>query len=88
MSEDIFVDGIRKGQLLGGAVRLELFAFLPDPPGAVGMHPATPRLRLVMAPETLAHLHAATRDLVDQLLARGLVRAAELDTKEVSDGNS
>jgi hypothetical protein len=88
MSEDTFVDGIRTGQLLGGAVRMELFAFLPNPPDANGRQLAVPRLRLVMAPETLAQLHAATRDLVDQLLARGLVRPAELDTKEVSDGNS
>ena len=36
-----------------------------------------PRLRLVMAPETLVQLHAGMRDLVQQFVARGILRPVE-----------
>jgi len=77
MTENVFVDGLEKLHLLGGAARMEFFALLPSPQGAEGHPTVTLRLRLVMAPETLMQLHAAMGDLVQQFVARGILRPVE-----------
>jgi hypothetical protein len=38
-----------------------------------------------MAPETLVHLHAAMRDLVQQFVARGILRPVEPAITEVTN---
>jgi hypothetical protein len=73
---DVFVDGVSSIQIVDGAARLEFYALLAAPADAEGRPPAAPRLRLVMAPETLGEMHAAMRDLVDQLVAIGVVQRA------------
>jgi hypothetical protein len=77
VTENIFVDGLEKLHMLGGAARMEFFVLLPSPQGAEGHPTVAPRLRLVMAPETLLQLHAGMRDLVQQFVARGILRPAE-----------
>jgi hypothetical protein len=77
MTENVFVDGLEKLHMLGGAARMEFFVLLPSSEGAEGHPTVASRLRLVMAPETLVQLHAAMRDLVQQFVARGILRPAE-----------
>jgi hypothetical protein len=74
MIENIFVDSLGKVHVVGGAARLEFFVLLPSSPNAEGHPTVAPRLRLVMAPEMLVHLHAAMRDLVQQFVAHGILR--------------
>ena len=83
MTENIFVDGLGKLNVAGGAARLEFFALLPSSQSTEGHPTVAPRLRLVMAPETLVHLHAAMRDLVQQFVARGILRPVEPAMPEV-----
>jgi len=83
MTENIFVDGLGKLHVVGGAARLEFFVLLPSSQSAEGHPTVAPRLRLVMAPETLVHLHAAMKDLVQQFVARGILRPVEPATPEV-----
>ena len=77
MTENIFVDGLEKLHMLGGAARMEFFVLLPSSESTGGHPMVAPRLRLVMAPETLLQLHAGMRDLVQQFVARGILRPAE-----------
>ena len=83
MTENIFVDGLGNLHVVGGAARLELFVLLPSSPSAGGHPTVAPRLRLVMAPETLVQLHAGMRDLVQQFVARGILRPVEPAMPEV-----
>jgi hypothetical protein len=85
MIENIFVDSLGKVHVVGGAARLEFFVLLPSSPNAEGHPMVAPRLRLVMAPETLVHLHAAMRDLVQQFVARGILRPVEPAITEVTN---
>lgn len=71
---DVFVDGVSGIQIVGGAVRIDFYSLSAAPANEEGRPPAAPRLRLVMAPETLGHLHASMRDLVDQMVSIGAVR--------------
>ena len=84
MTENIFVDSLGKVHVVSGAARLEFFVLLPSP-NAEGHPTVAPRLRLVMAPETLVHLHAAMRDLVQQFVARGILRPVEPAMTEVAN---
>ena len=77
MTENIFVDGLAKLHVISGAARLEFYALLPSSQSMEGHPMVAPRLRLVMAPETLMQLHAGMRDLVQQFVARGILRPAE-----------
>ncbi|EWY38208.1 hypothetical protein N825_14345 [Skermanella stibiiresistens SB22] len=77
VTENIFVDGLGKLHVAGGAARLEFFVMLPSSQDAEGHPSVAPRLRVVMAPEALIHLHAAMRGLVQQFVARGILRPME-----------
>jgi hypothetical protein len=85
MTENIFVDGLGRVRMVSGAARLEFFVLLPSSSNAEGHPTVAPRLRLVMAPDTLIHLHAAMRDLVQQFVARGILRPVEPAMTEVAD---
>jgi hypothetical protein len=85
MTENIFVDSLGRVHVVGGAARLEFFVLLSSSPNAEGHHTVAPRLRLVMAPDTLVHLHAAMRDLVQQFVARGILRPVEPAITEVTN---
>jgi hypothetical protein len=85
MTENIFVDGLGNLNVAGGAARLEFFVLLPSSQSMEGHPTVAPRLRLVMAPETLVHLHAAMRDLVQQFVARGILRPVEPAPLETAD---
>jgi hypothetical protein len=86
MTENIFVDSLGRVHVVGGAARLEFFVLLPSSSNAEGHPTVAPRLRLVMASETLVHLHAAMRDLVQQFVARGILRPVEPAITEVTNG--
>jgi hypothetical protein len=77
MTENIFVDSLGRMHVAGGAARLEFFVLHPSSLSAEGHPTVAPRLRVVMAPEMLVHLHAAMKDLVQQFVARGILRPAE-----------
>ena len=85
MTENIFVDSLGKVHVVGGAARLEFFVLHPSSLNAEGHPTVAPRLRLVMAPETLVHLHAAMRDLVQQFVARGILRPVEPAITEIAN---
>ena len=85
MTENIFVDSLGKVHVVSGAARLEFFCSAPLLPECGWPPHGGPRLRLVMAPETLVHLHAAMRDLVQQFVARGILRPVEPAITEVTD---
>jgi hypothetical protein len=71
---DVFVDGVGSIQIVGGAARIDFYTLIAAPVSEEGRPPAAPRLRLVMAPETLGQMHASMRDLVDQLVSINAVR--------------
>jgi hypothetical protein len=83
MTENIFVDSLGRMHVAGGAARLEFFVLHPSSLSAEGHPTVAPRLRVVMAPETLVHLHAAMKDLVQQFVARGILRPVEPAMPEI-----
>lgn len=77
----IIADGIEEVSVIGGIVRVDLFAYTPGPKGADGRPPREHVTRLCLPPEAFVQTYASLHQVVQQLREKGLLQSrAELGT--------
>lgn len=74
MTDEIFTDGIGEITFTGGVFRIDLVTLSPLERDASGNPKTVLRQRLIMPPDGFLHSFSAMQDILDKLVAAGIVK--------------